>query len=196
MRRVRQTGSAVTVALALMLAACGGDSEPRGESTDSSPSAKPTPTETTAPPSSEPSAVPSYTPPPSRTIPRPPGLPALGGDVCGSVAIQMHGAVGAWYSAAASYAEDGNPVPADEFASSVRVMPSFLKGPRTTRTELQAAGVPAGFVVFQDLTEAERAIQQSVTVAQASDDSKVMAVYFRIQTANDRLVESCGVLEG
>jgi hypothetical protein len=166
------------------------------------PAPVPSPTPTTAAPTTPDSTptdtgtpAPSFTPPAPRGVTRPPGLGPVKGSTCDQAISDAHFYEVGWYSAYASYAEDGKPVPDIQWADGARVLPTFLSGVGTTRAALQAAGVPSSFIAYRDLAELDGAMRGGVTVAKARDETKLLAVYFAVRTAQAHLVESCGALE-
>jgi hypothetical protein len=101
----------------------------------------------------------------------------------------------AWYSAAAKYAESGDPVPASGWPSLVKTLPTYRQGVTEARADLQADGVPSSYIAYADLRELDAAMVAGINAARKRDESKVLNVYYAVKTAQDHLVESCGALE-
>jgi hypothetical protein len=166
----------------------------------STPAAAPVPTRS-GPPSGPPSspagtaALPSYTPPPARHLERPAGIGRVPGSACDPATTAGHFFAASWAANAVSYVRRGAPVPAVQWADAARVLPVYRDGVARSRSALRAAGVPAGFVVFRDLADADAGMREGIAAARSKADSRVLPVYIKVVTAVDHLVESCGVLE-
>jgi hypothetical protein len=190
---------AVVPVVAVLALAAGCDSTPSGHAAGTPAATTPATTPaTTAAGTTDTStvpAIPSFTPPPRRHLSRPPGVGRVPGSACDPASIAVHFFIAAWYSGVASYAVRGESVPDFQWADAARVLPGFRSGVARSRVRLLAAGVPRGFVVFQDLADADGAVREGVAAAKAKDDSKVLPVYFTARTAEKHLVESCSVLE-
>ena len=194
MRRMRGAVAGL-VTVAVLVAGCDSGTPSAAPPTSSAPTSAPPPL-TSPPPATSP-AVPTYTPPPSRGVTRPPGLGHISSNICAFASISAQGFIGAWSSGLVAYVQDGEKVPDFQWQDAARVLPSrsFSDGVKNARTGFQQAGVPANHPVFSDLSELEAAMREGIAVAKAKDETKVMAVYFRLRTADDHLTESCGALE-
>jgi hypothetical protein len=171
------------------------DSQAGGSPTGTTPATAPvtTPPSTADTPTAPP--IPTYTSPPSRNLERPPGFGRVPGSACDPATTAAHFFAASWAANAVSYVQRGAPVPAFQWADAARVLPGYRDGVAKSRSALLAAGVPRGFVVFQDLADADAAMREGIAAAKARADSRVLAVYIKVRTAHEHLVESCGALE-
>jgi hypothetical protein len=204
-RRRGVSGLGLAVPAVALLALAGGcDSAPAsqaggppGGSTPAASSAAAAPGATPSGPAatSTPAPIPSYTAPPGRSLARPPGVGRVSGSACDAALSDEHFYEVAWFSGYASYVQAGDPVPSSQWATGPRVLPAFLGGVPKSRAALQSAGVPRGYPAYRDLADLDAAMRAGIAAAKARTDATVLPVYFRLKTAHDHLLESCGVLE-
>jgi len=183
---------ASVAALVAALAGCRSTPDPAGTTPPTSTVAT-TPPPTTTSPTATP--IPTYTPPPGRGVKRPPGVAPVKGIPCDPASSDAHFYEVAWFSSFASYAADGKPVPDFQWAGAQGDLSVYLSGTGKARAALQAAGVPASYPAYRDLSDLDAAMRQGINVARTRAESKVLTVYFAVKTAHDHLIESCGALE-
>jgi hypothetical protein len=172
-----------------LAAACTGSSHQGAGGTVAASSLPPPSTATSGPPSAE------YTKPPSRNLTRPPGVAPIPAPTCTDAQIDIHIFGASWSANQVKPVTAGRPVPDAVWAETARVTGGYHTGIAKSRSRLRTAGVPASFVVFRDLDDADAAISEAVEAANAKDDSKVISIYVKARTAEDHLVESCAALE-
>jgi hypothetical protein len=186
-----RTAASVAI-LTAVLAGCGDNPTPQATSTTSPATAVTTPPTTDTPTATP---IPTYTPPPSRGLKRPPGVAPVAGIPCDPASSDAHFYEVAWFSSFASYAAEGKPVPDYQWAGASGDLSVYLSGTPKARSALLAAGVPTSYVAYRDLADLDAAMREGIAVAKARDESRVLSVYFKVKTAHDHLIESCGALE-
>jgi hypothetical protein len=179
----------------LFLAACSGGPEP--QPTPGTTTSTPVTTTVAAPPSTTAptTPAPTYTKPPARGLKRPAGLAPLSDIPCEFATSDAQFFQLAWYDAVKRVTQ-GDPVPASTWTALVNTLGTYRGGIGEARTKLKSDGVPTSFIVYRDLNELDTAMRSGIDVARKRDESKVTQIYYAVKTAQDHLVESCGVLEG
>ncbi|WP_433041155.1 hypothetical protein [Dactylosporangium sp. CS-033363] len=194
LHRHRALLATVGAAAVLTVATACSGSHPTAEGTTPPPaSTAPTAAPSTAGPSPTPAA--SYTKPPPRNLTRPPGVGTISGSTCTYAVSSIHIFAASWASNQVSVVQRGRQVPDDVWAETARVTDDYHTGIATTRSRLKDAHIPESFPLYADLADADAAITEAITAAQAKDSSQVMPIYFKALTAEDHLVESCSALE-
>lgn len=192
-RGVRAAAGAVAV-LALV-AACSDAKDPQvGNPATSAPGSPAAPATTAAPTTSGPPSA-SYTKPPSRGLTRPAGVAAVSNSTCGYAQVAIHFVGASWGNNQVPYVTKGQKVPDDVWAEGVGLLPTYKGGIEDSRSRLKSQKVPESYVVYQDMADADAAIDAAIAASKAKDDSKVIPVYIALRTAEDHFTESCGVLE-
>ncbi|WP_433088136.1 hypothetical protein ACQP1P_19640 [Dactylosporangium sp. CA-052675] len=192
-RGVRAAAAAVTVLM--LVAACSDDKKPPvGSPATSAPGSPVAPATTAAPATSGPPSA-SYTKPPSRNLTRPAGVAAVSNSTCGYAQVAIHFVAASWGNNQVPVVTAGHKVPDDMWAEGAQVLPTYKGGIEDSRSRLKSQKVPESYAVYQDMADADAAIDAAIAAAKAKDDSRVIPVYLALRTAEDHFTESCGVLE-
>lgn len=187
-------GAPAVISTAVLLAGCSGSPDPQPSGSTSAPSSTaPVTTSPTVAPTTP--AIPTYTPPPSRNLRRPAGVAPVKDTPCAFAVNDAQFYQRQYQGDLATAAQSGQPVAAADWADAVRGLSSIHGGTAQARAALKADGVPTSYVAYKDLADLDRAMAAGLQVAKNKDDSKVLQVYFDLQTAMAHTIESCGALE-
>jgi hypothetical protein len=99
------------------------------------------------------------------------------------------------YVAVAKYPESNRPIPASAWADAEKFANGkFATRPAQQRGALIAAGVPQTHPAVQDIDDFLAAVADEKAAIQAKDETKVLGIWRRLDSAVRRFVQACGVL--